>query len=102
MRCARIEVSGRQTASLEGRRGETGESTAVRWLHTRDMPMSRRLSLFLLAFGVWSWVIWVTFAKNLWASGQSWTAAGSPTAYFFVHAGLSVVSFVLGTTICGV
>jgi hypothetical protein len=63
------------------------------------MRMSRRLSLFLLAFGVWSWVIWVTFAKNLWASGQSWTASGSPTAYFVVHAVLTVVSFLLGTII---
>jgi hypothetical protein len=61
--------------------------------------MSRRLSLFLLAFGVWSWVIWVTFAKNLWASDQSWTASGSPTAYFVVHAVLTVVSFLLGTII---
>lgn len=63
------------------------------------MRMSRRTSLFLLAFGVWSWVVWVTFAKNLWASDRAWTASGAPTTYFVVHAALTVVSFVLGTVI---
>jgi hypothetical protein len=63
------------------------------------MRMSRRTSLFLSAFGVWSWVIWVTFAKNLWQSDRAWAADGSPTAYFIVHAVLTVVSFVLGTVI---
>jgi hypothetical protein len=63
------------------------------------MRMSRRTSLFLSAFGVWSWVIWVTFAKNLWQSDRAWAADGSPTAYFIVHAVLTVVSFVLGTMI---
>jgi hypothetical protein len=63
------------------------------------MRMSRRTSLFLSAFGVWSWVIWVTFAKNLWQSDRAWAADGSPTAYFIVHAVLTVVSFVLGTII---
>ncbi|GAA1975044.1 SCO4848 family membrane protein [Amycolatopsis minnesotensis] len=61
--------------------------------------MSRRTSLFLLAFGVWSWIIWITFAKNLWESDRAWAADGSPTAYFTVHAVLTVVSFVLGTVI---
>jgi hypothetical protein len=67
--------------------------------HTRGMRMSRRTSLFLLAFGVWSWIIWITFAKNLWESDNAWAADGSPTAYFVVHAVLTVVSFVLGTVI---
>jgi hypothetical protein len=61
--------------------------------------MSRRTSIFLVAFGVWSWVIWITFAKNLWDSDRAWAADGSPTAYFVVHAMLTVVSFVLGTVI---
>ncbi len=63
------------------------------------MRISRGTSLFLLAFGVWSWVIWITFAKNLWDSDRAWAADGSPTAYFIVHAVLTVVSFVLGTVI---
>jgi hypothetical protein len=61
--------------------------------------MSRRTSIFLTAFGAWSWVIWITFAKNLWDSDRAWAADGSPTAYFIVHAVLTVVSFILGTVI---
>ncbi|RJQ77038.1 SCO4848 family membrane protein [Amycolatopsis panacis] len=63
------------------------------------MRISRGTAIFLLAFGVWSWIIWITFAKNLWASDQSWAADGSPTGYFVVHAVLTVVSFILGTAI---
>lgn len=63
------------------------------------MRISRRTSLFLLAFGVWSWIIWITFAKNLWDSDRAWAVDGSPTAYFVVHAVLTVVSFLLGTAI---
>ncbi|MFE9117066.1 SCO4848 family membrane protein [Streptomyces sp. NPDC007172] len=64
------------------------------------MKISRRVSWFLLAFGVWSWVVWVTFAKNLWAdaSGLAFDH-GRPTAYFWVHLTLAVVSFALGTII---
>lgn len=61
--------------------------------------MSRATSVFLLAFGVWSWIIWITFAVNLWSSDNAWAADGSPTAFFVVHAVLAVVSFVLGTII---
>ena len=53
----------------------------------------------MLGFGVWSWIIWITFAKNLWASAQSWAPDGSPTAFFFVHLALTIVSFILGTII---
>jgi hypothetical protein len=63
------------------------------------MRLSRKTSVFLLLFGVWSWIVWITFARNLWASDRSWAADGSPTAYFIVHAVLTVVSFVLGTII---
>ncbi|MFF7389636.1 MULTISPECIES: SCO4848 family membrane protein [Streptomyces] len=65
------------------------------------MKLSRPLSWFLLAFGVWSWVIWITFVKNLWkdGSGLAFDDAGDPTAYFWVHLTLAVVSFVLGTAI---
>jgi len=68
---------------------------------TESMKLSRPVSWFLLAFGVWSWVIWVTFAKNLWkdASGLAFDDAGDPTAYFWVHLTLAVVSFVLGTVV---
>nr|WP_249416059.1 hypothetical protein [Streptomyces sp. TS71-3] len=68
------------------------------------MKLSLRVSWFLLAFGAWSWVIWITFVKNLWqdGSGLAFDAAGHPTAYFFVHLTLAIVSFVLGTVIGGI
>lgn len=61
--------------------------------------MSRRVALFLLIFGVWSWVIWITFVRNLWASDNSWAPDGSATPFFVVHLILAIVSFVLGTII---
>ncbi|ACU95607.1 SCO4848 family membrane protein [Saccharomonospora viridis] len=63
------------------------------------MRMSRGTSLFLTAFGVWSWIIWITFARNLWNSDNSWNSDGSPTSFFVVHLLLAVTSFVLGTII---
>ncbi|MFD9795088.1 SCO4848 family membrane protein [Streptomyces sp. NPDC059070] len=64
------------------------------------MKLSPRVSWFLLAFGAWSWIVWTTFVKNLWkdASGLAFDG-GSPTAYFWVHLTLAVVSFALGTAI---
>ena len=64
------------------------------------MKLSRPVSWFLAAFGVWSWVIWTTFVKNLLkdASGLAFDD-GKPTAYLWVHLALAVVSFVLGTII---
>ncbi|MEU5208025.1 hypothetical protein [Streptomyces sp. NPDC020742] len=63
--------------------------------------LSRPVAWFLLAFGVWSWFIWITFVKNLWkdGSGLAFDDAGDPTAYFWVHLALAVVSFLLGTAI---
>ena len=67
---------------------------------TERMKLSRPVSWFLLAFGVWSWVIWVTFVKNLIKDGSGLAFDdGHPTAYFWVHLTLAVVSFVLGTAI---
>lgn len=62
------------------------------------MKLSRGSALFLLAFGVWSWVIWVTFVKNVWVDERSW-AGGSPTGFLIVHLVLTAVSLVLGTII---
>jgi hypothetical protein len=67
------------------------------------MKLSRRVSWFLVAFGVWSWIVWVTFVKNLWkdASGLAFHHGdhSHPTAYFWIHLTLAVVSTVLGTAI---
>ncbi len=67
------------------------------------MKLTRPVSWFLAAFGVWSWVIWATFAKNLWKdSGSQAFVNGDhsqPTAFFWVHLLLAVTSFILGTAI---
>jgi hypothetical protein len=67
------------------------------------MKLSRRASWFLAAFGVWSWIVWTTFVKNLWkdASGLAFHHGdhSSPTAYFWIHLTLAVVSTALGTAI---
>jgi hypothetical protein len=68
---------------------------------TRPLTLSRPVSWFLLAFGIWSWFVWITFVKNLSkdSSGLAFDDAGDPTGYFWVHLVLAVVSFLLGTAI---
>jgi hypothetical protein len=61
--------------------------------------LSRRTSLFLLAFTLWSWVIWITFLRNVWQDARSWNPSGGPTAFLTVHVVLVVASLVLGTLI---
>ncbi len=64
------------------------------------MKLSHRASWFLLAFGVWSWFIWITFVKNLLADASGLAFHhGHPTAYFWIHLALAVTSFLLGTAI---
>ncbi|BBA99660.1 putative integral membrane protein [Actinacidiphila reveromycinica] len=67
------------------------------------MKLSRRVSWFLVAFGVWSWIVWTTFVKNLWkdASGLAFHHGdhSHPTAYFWIHLALAITSTVLGTAI---
>lgn len=64
---------------------------------TRRMVVSKRVAWFLVAFGVWSWIIWPTFLKNIWADDRSWHHG--MTAFFGVHLILTVFSLVLGTLI---
>ncbi|WP_405586563.1 SCO4848 family membrane protein [Streptomyces sp. NBC_01190] len=67
------------------------------------MKLSRRVSWFLVAFGVWSWIVWTTFVKNLWhdTSGLAFHHGdhSAPTAYFWIHLTLAIVSTILGTAI---
>lgn len=67
------------------------------------MKLSRRASWFLVAFGVWSVIVWTTFVKNLWkdTSGLAFHHGdhSSPTAYFWIHLTLAIVSFALGVVI---
>ncbi|MDT4892700.1 MAG: hypothetical protein QOE97_1735 [Pseudonocardiales bacterium] len=59
--------------------------------------VSRRLALFFVGFGVWSWIIWPTFLKNIWKDDRSWHHG--MTSFFAVHLALTVVSLALGTAI---
>ena len=59
--------------------------------------LSKRVSWLLVAFGIWSWIIWPTFLKNIWADPRSWHHG--MTAFFGVHLVLTAVSLVLGTAI---
>lgn len=61
------------------------------------MLLTKRTSLLLIAFGVWSWIIWPTFIKNIWADPRSWHHG--MTAFFGVHLALTVVSLLAGTWI---
>jgi hypothetical protein len=63
----------------------------------RLVVISRRIGWFLLAFGVWSWIIWPTFLKNIWQDDRSWDHG--MTSFFAVHLVLTVVSLALGTAI---
>ncbi len=61
------------------------------------MRLSRPASLFLLAFGVWTWVIWPTFIRNIWKDPRSFHHGA--TGFLVVHVALAVVSTIAGTGI---
>lgn len=61
------------------------------------MTLSRRTSLFLLAFAVWSWVIWPTFLRNIWDDPRSF--APGATSFLIVHVVLTAASLLFGTAI---
>jgi hypothetical protein len=61
------------------------------------MVISKRIAWFLIAVGVWSWLIWPVFLKNIWKDSRSWHHG--MTGFFAVHLVLTVVSLVLGTAI---
>jgi hypothetical protein len=61
------------------------------------MRLSRSASLFLLAFGVWTWIIWPTFIRNIWKDPRSFHHGA--TGFLLVHVALAVVSTIAGTAI---
>lgn len=63
------------------------------------MVLTRRAAGFLLAFGVWSWIIWPTFLKNVWNDDRSFAPGGGATGFLVVHALLTVASLAFGTAI---
>ncbi len=55
--------------------------------------ISDNAARFLVAFGVWSWVIWLMFARNIAKDDTR------VTAFYVVHGILIVVSLALGTIV---
>lgn len=67
------------------------------------MRIPRGWAWFLVAAGVWNWVIWPRFALAIWDDRRAWSTGvvghGSPTGFLWVHAALIIVSFATGTAI---
>lgn len=61
------------------------------------MRLGRVASWFLLAFGVWSLIIWPRFMKAIWDDKRSWHDGA--TSFFLVHAVLVAVSLTAGVAI---
>ncbi len=61
------------------------------------MRLSKRVSGFLIGFGLWSLIIWPTFLKNIWQDERSWQ--DGPTGFFLVHLALTVISLAFGAAI---
>jgi hypothetical protein len=62
------------------------------------MRLSRRASWLLIAFAVWSWIIWVTLIRNINNDPRSWHG-NDPTGFLMVHVVLAIISLVMGTAI---
>jgi hypothetical protein len=62
------------------------------------VKLSRGWSGFLIAVGVWSWLIWPRFALAIWRDPRSF-ADGVPTSFLWVHALLITVSLAIGTAV---
>jgi hypothetical protein len=67
------------------------------------LSLTRGWALFLVAVGVWNWVIWPRFALAIWDDPRAWSTRvvghGTPTGFLWVHAVLIVASLALGTTV---
>ena len=59
------------------------------------MLVSRRIAALLLLGGAFQWLVWPNFLRVIWQDPRSWS--DGPTAFFVVHAVLTVASLVLGT-----
>jgi hypothetical protein len=62
------------------------------------VKLSRGWSGLLVGFGIWSWVIWPTFIRNIAKDPRSFSD-GRPQGFFLVHLVLTVVSLAFGTAI---
>jgi hypothetical protein len=59
------------------------------------VPLSRRAAAFLVLTGVFQWIIWPTFLRNIWKDPRAFSG-GDPTGFLLVHALLTAVSLALG------
>ena len=92
-------ASGEQSRSGRARaRGNSPYATDV-LTHNAQVTLSQRTSVFLLLFGIWSWIIWPTFLKNIWQDPRSFTPDGSMAPFLTVHLILTIASLVFGTLI---
>jgi hypothetical protein len=57
--------------------------------------LSRRSAGFLLLAGIFQWVVWPTFLRNIWDDPRSFS--DGPTGFLVVHAVLTAVQLVLAT-----
>jgi hypothetical protein len=64
------------------------------------MRISGKAAFTLIAFGVYSWIIWPTFLKNIWADPRSWKHGA--TGFFLVHLVLTVASLAFGTVVAAI
>jgi len=58
------------------------------------MKLERKHGWFLVGVAVWNFVIWATFAKNLYAAHSD--GEDRPQGYWIAHTVLIVVNIVLG------
>jgi len=69
--------------------------------YSASVVLTRTWSIFLVAVGVWSWLIWPRFAVAIWNDPRAWSGSavgdGAPTGFLWVHAALIAVSLVIGT-----
>lgn len=65
------------------------------------MVLSRAWSWFLVALGVWTWLIWPRFALAIWDDPRAWSTGrigeGAPTGFLWVHVALIAASLAIGT-----
>ena len=62
------------------------------------MRLSRRASWLLIAFAIWSWIIWVTLINNINNDPRAWNG-NAPTGFLMIHVCLAIISLVMGTAI---
>ena len=63
-----------------------------------SVVISRRWAAFLMAVGVWTWVIWPRFGLAIWNDDRSF-AGDRPTSFLWVHAVLIAASLAIGTAV---